>query len=101
MPINLARVLNLPVIDCQSSDVKLPNGNILSASQYVRVKCTYELTNKSEVIKLYLLPITNSIILGGDWLVGNNVSINYDSCTLTHRGLGKLQRLKIYNVCVN
>ena len=89
MPIHIARVLNLPVVDCSSSEVKLPNGNVLSASQYVRVKCTYELTNKSEIIKMYLLPITNSIILGGDWLVGNKVQLDYDSGILIHRGTGR------------
>ena len=72
-------------MDCAVSSVKLPNGTELTASQFVRLKCSFEGKPRHEIIKFYVLPIMNTIILGGDWLRGNNILIDYSNNTLVHR----------------
>jgi hypothetical protein len=76
-------MLNLAVIDCKASSVKLPNGNEVTVDKYVRQTVTYVPTNHSEVLKFYVLPEFTSFVLGGDWLVGNQVNISFGSYKLT------------------
>ena len=71
VPLSLVKAMQWTVTDVSSSQVKLPNGNILSTSSIVKLKVNYLPTKCTEVIKFYVLPIDSGLMLGGDWLKGN------------------------------
>ena len=41
------------------------------------MKLNYYPTKASEYIKFQVLPIESGILLGGDWLRGNSISLDY------------------------
>ena len=84
IPSSFVQALGLDVVDCIASDVKLPNGSVMTAKQYVRLKVTYAPSKFKEVIKFYILPIGGTCILGGDWLRGNKVALDYDKFLLQY-----------------
>ena len=57
VPAAIVKVLNVPICDCKSSSVKLPNGTELAAKQYVRLRVGYKGRTPTEFVKFYVLPI--------------------------------------------
>ena len=57
--------------------MKLLNGNVLSTSSVINVPILFLPTKLHENIKFYVVPINTPFILGGDWLRGNKVLLNY------------------------
>ena len=64
----------------------------------MKLRVKYLPTKYEEVVKFYILPIDRHILLGGDWLCGNNCYIYYASSSLYHCGLHSNFRLPlVYN----
>ena len=64
----------------------------------MKLRVKYLPTKYEEVVKFYILPIDSHILLGGDWLRGNNCWIDYASSSLCYHGLHSNFRLPlVYN----
>lgn len=80
-----------------SSEVKLPNGDILNTSNTVSLPVLYLPTKHKESIKFYIVDIKQPFILGADWIRGNRAVLNLENATLRHSGFNPPVVLPIHS----
>jgi Retroviral aspartyl protease len=77
VPASVVHVFQFPVCESKDSAVTLPNGAKLMSAQTCKLQIEYIPTKFTESIKFYVLPMEGCLILGGDWLRGNEVVMDY------------------------
>lgn len=60
------------------------------------MKIDYIPTKQSENVKFYILPIKGTCILGGDWLRGNSINLDYQTSSLLYRSSSTAFTLPLY-----
>lgn len=73
MPESIVKANCWPVAELSENRVTLPNGNRLTTNRASKLRVCYDPAELTEIVKFYVLPINGTLILGGDWLIGNKI----------------------------
>lgn len=83
VPSYIVRANNWNVIDCQNSEVKLPNGAKLNTSTICKLNIKFVQSPIAKTITFYVVPLESTFILGSSFLHASKCTLNFESKQLS------------------